>query len=143
MKKNIRKLLKLIQDHPDLPVICLVDSNIVGGDYGRWMAQIGGCGVGEYASYNERFYNDREDFIEDYYDHNDEILDQRFGYNPRMSFPEALKRYKKENIEANKAAEAQLDKYLEEVANRAFKKAIIVYIDTPDEIEEFEDETDI
>ena len=57
-----------------------------------------------------------------------------------MSYPDAQKRYPKADIEANKEAEARLDKYLDEVADRAFTKAILVYIDTPDEIEEFEDE---
>lgn len=140
MNDNIKELLELINENPELPIICMVDSDIVREDYGRWMAQIGHCEVGEYATYNERFYDDRKEFTEDYYDHNDEILDERFGYNPRMSYPDAQKRYLKADIEANKEAEARLDKYLDEVADRAFTKAIIVYIDTPDEIEEFEDE---
>ena len=140
MNDNIKTLLETIHNNPDLPVICMVESDIVGDDYGRWMAQIGRSEVGEFASYNERFYNDREEFTEDYYSSNDEILDERFGYNPRMSYPDAQKRYLKADIEANKEAEARLNKYLDEVADRAFTKAIIVYIDTPDEIEEFEDE---
>lgn len=140
MNDSIKTLLETIHNNPDLPIICMVDSDIVSEDYGIWMAQIGHCEVGEYATYNERFYDDREEFTEDYYDHNDEILDERFGYNPRMSYPDAQKRYPKADIEANKEAEARLDKYLDEVADRAFTKAILVYIDTPDEIEEFEDE---
>ena len=143
MNDNIKLLLELINENPELPIICMVDSDIIGDDYGRWMAQVGWSEVGEYASYNERFYDDREEFTEDYYAHNDEILDERFGYNPSMSYPDALKRYKKEDIDANKEAEKRLDAYLEEVANRAFKRAILVYIDTPDEVEEFEDETDL
>ena len=140
MNDNIKELLELINENPELPIICMVDSDIVSEDYGRWMAQIGWSVIGEFATYNERFYDDREEFTEDYYDHNDEILDERFGYNPLMSYPDAQKRYLKADIEANKEAEARLDKYLDEVADRAFTKAILVYIDTPDEIEEFEDE---
>ncbi len=140
MNDNIKKLLELINENPELPIICMVDGNIVGEDYGRWMAQIGWSEIGEYASYNDRFYNDREEFVEDYYAHNDEILDDRFGYNPSVSYPYAQKRYPKEDIEANKEAEARINKYLDEVADRAFTKAILVYIDTPDEIKEFEDE---
>ena len=140
MNDNIKELLELISDNPELPIICMVESEIIGDDYGRWMAQIGRSIVGEFASYNERFYDDREEFTEDYYSHNDEILDERFGYNPLMSYPDAQKRYLKADIEANKEAEARLDKYLDEVADRAVRKAILVYIDTPDEIEEIEDE---
>ena len=142
MNDNIKMLLELINENPELPIICMVESDIIGGDdYGRWMAQVGWSVVGEFATYNERFYDDREEFTEDYYNRNDEILDQRFGYNPCMSYPDALKRYKKEEIEANKEAEKRLDTYLDEVADRAFKRAILVYIDTPDVVEEeFEDE---
>lgn len=143
MNDNIKVLLDLIKENPELPIICMVESDIIGDDYGRWMAQIGWSEVGEFASYNERFYDDREEFTEDYYNHNDEILDERFGYNPCMSYPDAQKRYTKADIEANKEAEARLDKYLDEVADRAFKRAILVYIDPPDEVEEFKDETDI
>lgn len=140
MNDNIKKLLTLIDENPELPIVCMVESDIVGDDYGRWMAQIGWSDVAEYASYNERFYDNREEFIEDYYDHNDEILDERFGYNAHLMYPDAQKRYLKADIEANKESEARLDKYLDEVADRAFTKAILVYIDTPDDIEEFEDE---
>lgn len=141
MNDNIKILLDLIKENPELPIICMVDSDIVSEDYGRWMAQIGHCEVGDFATYNERFYDDREGFKEDYYDHNDEILCERFRYNPHMPpYSDALKQYPKADIDANNEAATRLDKYLDEVANRAFKKAILVYIDTPDEIEEFEDE---
>ena len=125
MNDNIKELLELINENPELPIICMVDGDIVGDDSGRWMAQIGRGVIGEFTTYNERLYDDREEFTDDYYVHNGEILCERFGYNPLMP---------------NKEAETRLDKYLDEVANRAFKKAILVYIDTPDETEEFENE---
>lgn len=134
MNDNIKKLLELINENPELPIICMVDSEIVREDYGRWMAQIGRSEIGEFATYNERFYDDREEFTEDYYDYNEENLADRFGYNPCMSYPHAYKRYPKADIEANKQAEARLNEYLDEVADRTFTKAILVYIDTPDEI---------
>ncbi len=143
MNDNIKDLMKLISENPELPIICMVESEVIGDDIGRWMAQIGYSKVGEFAMYNERFYTDREEFTEEYYDNNDEILDERFGYNPRMSYPDALKRYKKEDVDANKEAEKCLEAYLDEVADLAFKRAIIVNIDTPDDTEEFEDETDL
>lgn len=139
MDNNIKELLELINENPELPIICMVDSNIVREDYGRWMALIGYCEVGEYTTYNERVYDDRKEFMEDYYDHNDAFLCERFEYNPRILYSNAQNQYTKADIEANKEAEKRLDKYLHEVTDRAFKKAIIVYIDTPDEIEEFEE----
>lgn len=143
MNDNIKELLELINENPELPVICMVDSEVVSDNYGRWMAQIGWSVIGEFATYNERFYDDREEFEDDYYSHNDDILDERFGYNPRMAYPDAQKRYPKADIEANKEAEERLNKYLKEVADRAFTKAILVYIDTPDMIDEVIDENDI
>ena len=141
MNDSIKELLELINENPELPVVCMVDSDVVGDDYGRWMAQIGWSTIGEFASYNERYYDDRKEFMEDYYDHNDEILDERFGYNPRILYSNAQEQYLKADIEANKEAEERLDKYLKEVADRAFTKAIIVHIDTPDVIiEEFPEE---
>ena len=53
MNNNIKILLDLIKENPELPIICMVDSDIIGDDYGRWMAQIGWSEVGEFASYNE------------------------------------------------------------------------------------------
>lgn len=142
MNDNIKEFLKLINENPELPIICMVDGDIVGDDScSSWMAQIGRSIVGEFATYNERFYDDREEFTYDYYCHNVEILSERFGYNPFTTYPDAQKRYLEADIEANKEAQTRLlDKYLDEVADRAFTKAIIVYIDTPEESEEFEDE---
>ena len=139
MNDNIKRVLELINDNPDLPVVCMVDGDVVRDDWGRWMAQIGWSDVGEYALYNERFYDDREEFTEDYYIHNDETLDERFGYDVRMSYLDASM-FNEDAIKANEEAEKRLNAYLDEVANKAFTKAIIVYIDTPDDIEEFEDE---
>lgn len=143
MNDNIKELLELINANPELPIICMVDSEVVSDDYGRWMAQIGRSEIGEFATYNERFYDDREEFEEDYYSHNDDILNERFGYNPRMSYPDEQSRYLEAEIEANKEAESRLNKYLDEVADRAFAKAILVYIDTPDRIDEVQDEINI
>lgn len=140
MNDNIKTLLELINENPELPVVCMVDSDVVYENYGRWMAQIGRSAVSEFVFYNDRFYDDRKEFTEDYYDQNNEILCERFEYNPRVLYSNAQKQYTKADIEANKEAEARLDKYLHEVADRAFKKAIIVYIDMPDDVEEFSGE---
>lgn len=88
------------------------------------------------ACYNERYYDEREEFKEDYYDHNDEALCEKFGYDPR--FNEVALEQGKITIEqynANKKSEATLESYLNEVAERAFSKAIIINIDTPNEVD--------
>lgn len=49
MDKNIEKLIALASENPDLPILAMVDGEIVCGDeYGRWCAQIGECYVDEY-----------------------------------------------------------------------------------------------
>lgn len=55
--QNVKDLLKLIKKNPTLPIVAMVDGEIVGGDdYGRWVGSFGGCRVDEYV-YDE-YYGD-------------------------------------------------------------------------------------
>ena len=69
MQENIKELLELVQAHPDLPVISMVEQEAVSGIYGYTVASFGRAYLEEYALYNERYYDDRESFKEAYYDH--------------------------------------------------------------------------
>ena len=112
----------------------MVDYAIVCEDYGRWMGSFGYCYVGEYACYRDRFYDEREAFEEAYYDDNDDELCEMFNYNPcigRYSFEHG--KNTKEEYEENQKNEEQLTEYLHKVADKYFKKAIIVNIDLPEE----------
>lgn len=134
MNDKAQVLLNLIQENPDLPIIPMVDYAIVYGDYGRWMGSFGYCYVGEYACYRDRFYDEREAFEEAYYDHNDEELCEMFNYNPyigQYSFEHG--KNTKEEYEENQKNEEQLTEYLHKVADKYFKKAIIINIDLPEE----------
>ena len=74
-KKQIERsqeLLRIVAENPDLPVVAMVDSDIVCEDCGRWLGSFGIAYVGEYAIYNEKYYDEREDFIEDYFCQNDD-----------------------------------------------------------------------
>lgn len=112
-----KNLLNLIKKNPKLPVIPLVDYEIVCEDYGRWLGSFGECYVGEFAIYGDRYYTDRDDFKENYYDRNDDELCERFNYDP---------------FEKNEQNETALENYLNEVAEKYFTSAIIVNIDLPD-----------
>ena len=47
-RKNHDDLFKLMQENPDLPVVPMVDADIVAGDdYGRWMGSWGSASVDE------------------------------------------------------------------------------------------------
>ena len=49
MNENTKRLLELIQENPDLPIVPMVDAEIVGGDdFGRWMGDWGYARVDEY-----------------------------------------------------------------------------------------------
>lgn len=125
-------LLRLVAENPDLPIVAMVDCDIVGDDYGRWLASFGMCYVGEYALYEDRYYDDREEFKEAYYDYNDEPLCEKFGYNPRIGeYQFKIGECTREEYLVNCSAEKMMNDYLDKVAEERFTKAIIVNIDLP------------
>lgn len=124
MQENIKELIKLIQENPDLPVISMVEQEAVSDEYGYTVASFGRAYVEEYALYNERYYDDRESFKEAYYGYHDEELCERFNYNPMLSLINDLTEEKDENSQN----EQLLEEYLDSVADKYFKKAIVVYI---------------
>lgn len=104
------KLLKLASENPELPIIFTVDNEVVPNDeYGWYLGSMSSCRVDEYAILNEMVLCDRDDFKERYYDYNYDELDEMF---PRDC----------EN------GDAELEKYLEKIADENFKTAIIVSI---------------
>ena len=123
MQTNIKELVKLIQENPDLPVISMVEQEAVSDEWGYTVASFGRAYLEEYALYNDRYYDDRESFKEAYYEYNDEELCSRFNYNPRLPT---------DNKENNQN-ECLMDEYLDGIANQYFKKAIVVYIHPYDE----------
>lgn len=118
---NTNELLRLIAENPDLPVVPMVDYEVVYEDCGRWLGSFGSAYVGEYALFNDRYYDDREEFKEHYFDYHDEEIDKQFNCNSVHEMNESI------------------EKYLDEVADKYFIKAIIVNIDLPD-VEELHDE---
>lgn len=118
MQENIKELIKLIQENPDLPVISMVEQEAVSDEYGYTVASFGRAYLEEYALYNEKYYDDRESFKEAYYDYHDEELCEKFNYSPRLPL---------DNEENNKSS-CLLDEYLDNIADQYFKKAIVVYI---------------
>lgn len=130
-KEKNEAFLKLVKKNPTLPIVPMVDYEIVGEDWGRWLGAFGSAYVGEYACYDDRYFEDREDFKEKYYDNNDDELCEMFNYEPCMTFPNA-KGYTKEQIEANEENEKLLEEHLDKIAEEYFIKAIIVNINLPD-----------
>lgn len=132
MSKNTEKLKELIKENPDLPIVPMVYYQVVGEDYGNWVGKFSSCYVGKYALFYERFYDDRKEFEEDYYDYYEEEINEKFNYDPTLELPIKPTGITQEQIEANKIASANVNKFLKDKADKYFKKAIIVYIDTLD-----------
>lgn len=65
----IKDLLELVKENPDLPVVPMVDSEVVADDYGYWMGRWGHCKKTKMYSGRERvhLYNDddEEDVLSD------------------------------------------------------------------------------
>ena len=70
MQEHRDKLLRLIQEHPDLPVVPMVEPDVVGDDsWGRWMGEWGNSYVTSIYMGNEHIhfkdYEDEEDVLSD------------------------------------------------------------------------------
>ena len=129
------ELIKLISENPDLPIIGLVDSDVVCEDSGRWLSSFGKAYVGEIAIYDDRYFNSRESFKECYCDNNSDELCKKFKYDPSIcQYFVENGRYTPEQYKANKEAEEKMEKYLDEIADMFFTKGIIVNVDLPDDL---------
>ena len=106
---NIEKLIKLIQENPDLPVIPMVDYEIVADDdYQRWMGSIGDPKIGDFCIWNDKIYTDKQNLVED-------LIDEKYFFSEETD-DEILKSAQKE-------------------ADKIMFKAIILNIDLPDNYE--------
>lgn len=65
-KQSREELFKLMAENPDLPIVPMVDSEIVADDgYNRWLGAWGSCYIGDYIIGEERlYYRDDEDWDE-------------------------------------------------------------------------------
>lgn len=127
-----KEFLKLVAENQNLPIIPMVYYEVVGDGCGRWLGEFGRAYVGEYALYDDRYYDDRDEFKERYYDINAEALEEKFEYNPRINdFTVSQNKYTRLDLEINTFNEKRLEEYLDKVADEYFTKAIIVNIDLP------------
>lgn len=54
-------LIKLITENPNLPIIPMVDADVVADDYGYWMGEWGRCEITEFYLGKERVHFKDED----------------------------------------------------------------------------------
>lgn len=93
-RQNREELFKLMQEHPDLPVVPMVDEEVVADDScSWWMGSWGRSQIQRYISTEERIYFDNDDPDDvlpavkgwDWYDNStDEEVDAAFKALPWM-----------------------------------------------------------
>ena len=88
--ENLNNLIELMKAHPELPVLPLVDSEIVADDVcSRWIGSWGRAKLERYWAGEDRYYYYDEDDIED------AINDPACAYDPEtMTEEQALEIYK-------------------------------------------------
>lgn len=115
---NLKELLGLIEKRPDLPVVAMVDYEVVADDgYGYWMGEWGKCEIDKYIvheNYGVIFYEqgrpDTVDIFEKYFDYAECGIDEEMPDEQALS----LMREKIDTLD--------------------WTEAIIVYIDLPETI---------
>lgn len=108
-KNNREELFKLMQENPDLPVVPMVDSDIVADDCGYWLGSWGWACVDEY------FISERAERI--FFKSDDDVFDT---LERHLSY---------EEFEALPESEEECRPYYDKLP---WTKAIIVYINLPE-----------
>ena len=108
-KENRAELFKLMQENPDLPVVPMVDSDVVADDWGYWEGSWGKATIDEYffSKRAERIFFKSEDDVFD-------VLERHMSYEEVDTLPET---------------EEECRPYYEALP---WKRAIIVYINLPE-----------
>lgn len=105
MKSNLVKLMTLVHNNPNLPVVTAINRDVVGDDYADYAGNIGNSYIDEYTVCHGKLFCSREDFKEYYYNTFSDELDDSFS------------------------DKTSINDFLDKLANERFAKAIIVNID--------------
>lgn len=106
MNSNVEKLIQLIKENPELPVIPMVETEVVPDDcYSWWLAAFGKAEVSDFYVSDEKVYTDREELVCD-------IVENKY-------------------LDSEKSDE-EIWQLAEKRANKLINKAIIVYIGVAD-----------
>ena len=108
-RENREKLFRLVRENPELPVVAMVDSEIVADDgYNRWLGVWGCSYIGEYLIGEEHLFFREDDDPSEV----DRVLSERYG----------------DDYYADMTGKQEAEAY----AGLLWIKAIIVNIDLPE-----------
>mgnify|MGYP000162733865 CR=1 FL=1 len=99
------ELMRLVKENPELPIIPVVSIEGACDDNSCFYGKVVSVCIGECAEWDGQIYDDKDFFIEKYYDLNDDWICDIYRDNDAI------------------------ESYLEKTANDYFKKAILLYID--------------
>lgn len=128
---NREELARLILENPELPVLCMVEFEIVAGDDClRWAASLGECKIREYIYHEDGlsdsviFWREDEEKLVDAFSEDAETNPKFYplGKDPRTATARAAAYAQARMIARQKVRELP------------WKKAIVVNIDLPEEI---------
>lgn len=74
-KENREELFGLMQENPELPIVPMVDYEIVADDSGRWLGSWGSSYIGEYLIGEEQVHFREDDDPSEV----DKVLSERYG----------------------------------------------------------------
>ena len=79
MNKHIKALIKLSTDNPDLPIIPIVENEVVYDTFQdcSWLGKFSYCSIGEYAQYGEGYIIDDRQYLEEVYGEDHEELSEQ------------------------------------------------------------------
>ena len=111
MNEKIKEILKLIDEHPDLPVVPMVGQDIVADSFGEWTAEVGKAEIRKIC-----IYEDAVIFYDEYTLKTAGLLELDYE---TLGLPDSMS-----SREANRRLKAFID-------SLDWLEAIIVHIETP------------
>lgn len=107
----MQKLVELVKEYPDLPIVAMVDGEIVEDPGMMWMGSITNALIADVGLVGNRYYDDRDDFKDAYYEKYMETFEEK---------------------PTSAEEEDEIEAYLDMKADEYMRKAIVIYVHEPD-----------
>lgn len=126
------RLLYLAAENPNLPVVYVTDDRYTDEYIETGCAKACGVRIGYVCLYRGCAYTDKGEFIDDYYNINEDALTDMFNYDSSKAYEYIGGKQTLTDDKDVLNAMKMLDEYLDGVVERAFHKAIIVTLGAVD-----------